>query len=177
MALGLAFTAAGARAQEFVPPDQRRPPRPSAEAAPVDPPEASGFRAGVLGFTTRGGAQLNQGRQVVLGSTIDVAQLGTPRLRLRPSFEVGFGTPSKSLGINLELVYRFQDDDSPAIPYLGAGGGYYDDDVTERGWATFVLGFELPFRRGMSWLVEFHALDGVGRSRILAGLATRAGGR
>ncbi len=177
VALGLAVAGSGAHAQEFVPPDRRPGSRPTAEAAPVEPPTGGGFRAGVLGFTTRGGAQVNQGSQVVLGSTVDLAQLGSPRLRLRPSFEVGFGSPSKSLGINLEVVYRFQDDGSTAIPYLGAGAGYYDDDATERGWATVVIGFELPFRRGMSWLFEYHALDGVGRSRVLAGLATRAGGR
>lgn len=159
-------------AQEFIPPD-----RPPAQPQPPSrtAPAAPGFVVGVLGFSTRAGAQVNADKQVVLGSTIDIAQLGVPGLRLRPSFEVGFARPDKSLALHVEAVYRFTDDDAPAIPYIGAGIGYYDNSVTKRGWPTFVLGFELQYSRTMSWLVEFHGLDGVERSRILIGLATRGG--
>jgi hypothetical protein len=158
-------------AQEFIPPD--RPPAQPQQPQPGATP--SGFIVGVLGFSTRAGAQINADNQVVLGSTIDIAQLGIPGLRLRPSFEVGFARPDKSLALNLEAVYRFTDDDAQAIPYIGAGIGYYDNSVTKKGWPTFVLGFELQYSRTMSWLLEFHALDGVDRSRILIGLATRGG--
>lgn len=167
-----ALAAAPAAAQEFVPPD-----RPAPTPPPAQQPAAagSGFLVGVLGFSTRAGAQINADNQVVLGSTIDIAQLGVPGFRLRPSFEVGFARPDKSLALNLEAVYRFQDDNANAIPYIGAGIGYYDNSVVKKGWPTFVLGFELPYGRTMSWLLEFHALDKLDRSRILVGLATRGG--
>jgi hypothetical protein len=119
--------------------------------------------------------QVNKGSQAILGSTVDVAQLGIPQVRLRPSFEVGFGQSNNSFGINLEVVYRFQSDAATAIPYIAVGAGYYDDNVTKRGWPTIAMGFELPFRRNMNWLVEYHALDALRRSRFLVGLATRGG--
>jgi hypothetical protein len=167
--------AAPLRAQEFVPPD-RRPAPPSQAPAQSPAPASSGFLVDVLGFSTRGGFQVNKGGQVLLGSTIDIAQLGTPQVRLRPSFEVGFGQSSTSIGINAEVVYRFQPDAAPAIPYLGLGWGYYDDRSTKRGWATVAMGFELPFKRNMNWLLEYHALDALKRSRFFVGLATRGGG-
>ncbi|OGU02429.1 MAG: hypothetical protein A2085_07480 [Gemmatimonadetes bacterium GWC2_71_10] len=138
----------------------------------------SGMRFGILGFSTRAGAQLNEGVQGVLGSTVDVAQLWSPQVRLRPSFEVGFGRADKSLHLALEVVYRFQPDDAPSVPYVGAGLGYYDagnDSVGVKVWPNLVMGFELPFRSTFNWLVEYHALDRLGRHRFLVGLATRGG--
>lgn len=164
------------RAQEFVPPDRRpaaTPPSPQSPGAVEEP----GFIVDIFGFSTRGGAQINKGAQVILGSTIDVMQLGTPQVRLRPSFEVGFGQARTSLALNLEVVYRFTDDSASAIPYLGLGWGYYDDNTTKRGWPTVAMGFELAFQRNMNWLIEYHALDGLQRSRFLIGLATRGGNR
>jgi len=174
--MGLALVAGPLPAQEFIPPDrpQAPPNQPQQPQAPSEP----GFFVGVLGFSTRAGAQVNADRQMVLGSTIDIAQLGAPGVRLRPSFEVGFARPEKSLAINLEVMYRFQDDEGQqAVPYIGVGGGYYDNGVIKKGWPTFVLGFELPYTRTTSWLIEFHALDGVDRSRIFIGLATRGAAR
>lgn len=169
--------AAPLRAQEFIPPDRGRPPAaaPPATQDPAATP-SSGFRIDLLGFSTRAGFQVNRGNQALLGSTVDVAQLGIPQVRLRPSFEVGFGQSSTSLAINVEVVYRFQSDASSAIPYIGIGAGYYDDNVTKRGWPTLAMGFELPFKRSMNWLVEYHALDALRRSRFFVGLATRGGG-
>ena len=43
-------------------------------------------------------------------------------------------------------------------------------------WPTVAMGFELPFSRHMNWLIEYHALDALRRSRFLVGLATRGGG-
>jgi len=157
-----------AAAQDFVPPDQPRA-RPVAEGS-------SGIRFGVLGFSTRGGIQVNKDDQGILGSTIDVMQLGSPRVRLRPSFEAGFGRSRKSLHVALEVLYRFQPDAAPAIPYIGAGIGYYDDGANDFVWPTLAMGFELPFTRTINWLIEYHALDRLGRSRFLIGLATRTGG-
>ena len=158
-------------AQEFVPPDRR--PAPPSQTPAQAPAGQSGFVMDVLGFSTRGGFQVNKGGQFLLGSTIDIAQLGTPQVRLRPSFEVGFGNSTTSIGLNAEVVYRFQPDAAPAIPYLGLGWGYYDDHTTRRGWATVAMGFELPFKRNMNWLIEYHALDALKRSRFFVGLATR----
>ena len=175
----LVMGATKAGAQEFVPPD-RRPAAPPPSAPPdtpvPPPPQPGGVRVDVFGFSTRLGGQVNADGQVVLGSTVDLVQLGSPRLRIRPSFEVGFGRPETSLGANLEVLYRFQSDAAPAIPYVGVGWGYYDDGAVEHGWPTVALGFELPFKRSFNWLVEYHGLDGLRRSRFLLGLATRAGG-
>lgn len=164
-----------ALAQDFRPPDPAR--RSAADSAPAQSAESSSFRFGVLGFSTRAGAQVTQDGQAVLGTTLDLAQLGSPRVRLRPSAEVGFGRPEKSLGANLEVIFRFQPETAPAIPYLGAGVGYYDDGSVDHVWPTFVLGFELPFQPHMRWLIEYHALDGLRRSRFLVGLAASAGSR
>jgi hypothetical protein len=35
------------------------------------------------------------------------------------------------------------------------------------------MGFELAFRPSFNWLLEYHALDRLGRHRFLVGLSTR----
>lgn len=163
-------------AQEFVPPD-RRPgqPAPAPASAPAEGAASDGLRFDLLAFSTRGGAQVNKDQQFVLGSTVDVVQLWTPQARVRGSFEVGFGRPTTSLAVNAEILYRLQPDNAPAIPYVGLGVGYYDDSAVKKLWPTVAMGFELKFRRSMNWLLEYHALDGLRRSRFLIGLATRPG--
>jgi hypothetical protein len=42
-------------------------------------------------------------------------------------------------------------------------------------WLNVVMGFELAFRPGFNWLLEYHALDRLGRHRFLVGLSTRGG--
>jgi len=175
--LFLACAAASvAGAQDFRPPDPARRPAPDS-TGPAEAAESNALVAGILGFSTRAGAQVTQDGQAVLGSTLDLVQLWSPRVRLRPSAEVGFGRPEKSLGANVEVVFRFQPESAPAIPYVGAGVGYYDDGSIERVWPTFVLGFELPYRGTVRWLFEYHALDGLRRSRFLVGLAASTGAR
>jgi len=162
-------------AQEFIPPDRR----PGGQPAPAPTERTPGdyaLRFDLLAFSTRGGAQVNRDQQFVLGSTLDVVQLWTPQARVRGSFEVGFGRPTTSLAVNGEVVYRLQADNAPAIPYVGLGVGYYDDNAAKKVWPTVTMGFELKFRRSMNWLLEYHALDGLRRSRFLVGLATRPGG-
>ena len=166
----LVVVAGRAAAQDFVPPDRGARPEPT-QSAPAA--SSTGFRVGILGFSTRGGLQVNKESQGVIGSTIDIATLGSPMVRLRPSFEMGFGRATRSLGVNAEVVYRFQPDQAPAIPYLGLGVGYYDDTTSTKVWPTVVMGFELTFSRNVNWLIEYHALDGLRRSRFLVGLATR----
>ena len=163
------------RAQDFRPPDSAAGRRTADSSTAPASAESSAFRFGILGFSTRAGGQVTQDGQAVLGTTIDLVQLGSPRVRLRPSVEVGFGRPEKSLGANVEILFRFQPETAPAIPYIGAGVGYYDDGSIEHVWPTFVLGFELPFRHNVRWLVEYHALDGLRLSRFLVGLAASTG--
>lgn len=163
-------------AQEFVPPDRRAGAQPTTPPPTESTPGTDGLRLDLLGFSTRGGAQVNKDQQFVLGSTLDIVQLWTPQARVRGSFEVGFGRPATSLAVNAEVVYRLQPDNAPAIPYVGLGVGYYDDSAVKKIWPTVAMGFELKFRRSMNWLLEYHALDGLRRSRFLIGLATRPGG-
>jgi len=164
----LVAAAPRAAAQEF------RPPSAGSSAAPV------GFEVDLFGFSTRAGIDLSRRAEWVVGSTVDVAELWSPRVRLRPSLEVA---SDRDAGVTLhwagEVVYRFQPDDAPAIPYLGIGLGHMSrcsSCVTI--WPTVTLGFELYFRPGINWLIEYHSLDRFGRHRFLIGLATRgvAGG-
>lgn len=172
---GLIFAAAAlvaaaprAAAQEFRPPA-------SGSNAP-----SGGLEVDLFGFSTRVGIDVSRRAEWVVGSTVDVAELWSPRVRLRPSLEVA---SDKDAGVTLhwsgEIVYRFAPDDAPAIPYLGIGLGHMSrcsSCVTV--WPTVTLGFELYFRPGINWLIEYHSLDRFGRHRFLIGLATRgvAGG-
>jgi len=169
----LALAAPRAGAQEFVPPDRGNRPAPATPPAQTTTPAETGIRLGIFGFSTRGGMQVNRGSQGVIGSSVDVVEFGSPAVRLRPSVEMGFGNSIHSIGVNAEMIYRFQPDQAPAIPYLGLGVGYYDDSTSTKVWPTVVMGFELNFSRTMNWLVEYHALDGLRRSRFLVGLSTR----
>jgi hypothetical protein len=159
--LALAWVGAGARAQEFEPPGGGALPGPG------------GLRLGIFGFSSRAGADLKGQTQLLLASTVDIAQLWSPRVRLRPSFELGVGNTAKSLHVAGEVLFRFQPDEAPAIPYVGLGLGLYDDDRGEELWPTIVMGFELPFRQTFNWLLEYHALDRLDRHRFLIGLSAR----
>jgi hypothetical protein len=159
----LACAAAPAAAQEFQPPQ-------SAGAA------ASGWRVDLLGFSSRAGIDVSQGGFLVLGSAVDIAQLGSPRVRLRPSFEYSSAGSTRALHLATEVVYRFQPDRAPAIPYAGLGLGYWmPNPGSQRLWLNMVIGFELAFRPSFNWLLEYHALDRLGRHRFLVGLSTRGG--
>lgn len=162
----LACPIAPAAAQDFQPP------------ASGSSSAAGGVRFDLLGFSSRVGADLSSGGSLVLGSAVDVAQLGSPQVRLRPSFEFSGAGTSTALHLALEVVYRFQPDRAPAIPYIGLGAGYYSQASTGRHtvWPTLVMGFELGFRPSFNWLLEYHSLDRLGRHRFLIGLSTRGGG-
>jgi hypothetical protein len=137
----------------------------------------------LIGFSTRVGADVSHGGSLVLGSAFDVAELWSPQVRLRPSFEFSATGATRSLHVAAEVVYRFQPDRAPAIPYAGIGVGYFVQDSSSasngrqrRVWLNLVMGFELAFRPSFNWLLEYHALDRLGRHRFLVGLATRSGG-
>ncbi len=166
--------AATAHAQEFTPP--------GGSSSQASSGTSQGAEFGIFGFSTRAGVQVNRGVQGIIGSTVDVATLWSPQVRLRPSFEMGFGKNGKSLHGAVEVIYRLQPDDAPSIPYVGIGIGYFDSgssaDTTvphvQKFWPTLVMGFELPFRPTFNWLFEYHSLDALGQHRFLVGLSTRS---
>ena len=165
IALPLALAARAAGAQEFQPPSGGG--------------ESSGarLRIDLIGFSTRVGADLKSGGSLVLGSTFDVAELWSPNVRLRPSFEFSGAGSTTAEHIAVEVIYRFQPDQAEAIPYLGVGVGYFHvENGSEKTWPTIVMGFELHFRPSFNWLLEYHALDRLDRHRFLIGLATRSSG-
>ncbi len=168
LALGalLLAGAAPARAQEFQPP--------SGNGAAN---QVYGFEPDLYAFSVRGGIDITKPVQWVIGTTLDVAEMWSPRVRLRPSLEVSSEGGDVHLHWAGEVVYRFEPDAAPAIPYLGLGLGHMTHCpgcVTL--WPTVVMGFELKFRPSFNWLFEYHALDRLGRHRFLIGLATRGTG-
>ena len=163
--------AAPVAAQDFVPPSS------GGGSA------SNGLRVDLIGFSTRVGADVTGGGSLVLGSAFDVAELWSPQVRLRPSFEFSAAGSARSLHVAAEVVYRFQPDRAAVIPYAGIGVGYFVQDSSSesnarqrRVWLNLVMGFELAFRPSFNWLLEYHALDRLGRHRFLVGLSTRGGG-
>ena len=171
VAVLVACAASPGAAQDFVPP------------ASGGGSVTNGVRVDLIGFSTRVGADLSHGGSLVLGSAFDVAELWSPQVRLRPSFEFSAAGSARSLHVAAEVIYRFQPDRAPAIPYAGIGVGYFVQDSSSasngkerRVWLNLVMGFELAFRPSFNWLLEYHALDRLGRHRFLIGLSTRGGG-
>ncbi len=156
-------------AQEFVPPKEQT------GAA------TTRLRLGVFGFGSRVGVDFAGRNQVIVSPTLDVADLWTSRVRLRPSAEIGLGDTAATYVMNLELMYRFTADQEIAVPYIGFGGAVMSQDRCAtavdcpRLWAQFALGFELKFREHINWLLEYHGEDGLRRHRFFIGLATRRG--
>jgi hypothetical protein len=154
------------RAQEFVPPrNQAR----------------HGTLIGLFGFGVRGGLDVRGARQFVMGATLDLGNLFTNRLRLRPSGEVGvFNGPNTYVG-NFEALWRFTDDEEVATPYIGGGLGVAGRDNCGTDtkcpglWLNVVFGFELHYRSTFNWLVEYHGMGGFRHNRFYAGLTTRRG--
>jgi hypothetical protein len=155
-------------AQEFLPPETAA--------------ESPAVWLGLAGFGTRLGLDVSAGRQGVVGFTIDAGNLGSPRVRLRPSLEVGFAGDAYNYVGNLEVLYRFTADTERAIPYVGGGLGVYGQEAcgaTEGCpglWVQFVLGFELRLNDRVNWLMEYHPEDFFSRNVLLVGLTMRRGG-
>ncbi len=166
MVLAVCCLAHVAVAQEFVPPKN---------------PSHKGTKLGLLGFGVRGGVDVRGAGQLVLGSALDVGNLFTTRLRLRPSAEVGvFNGPNTYVG-NFEALWRFTDDEEVATPYVGLGLGLAGRDNCGADpncpglWLNLVFGFELRYRSTFNWLLEYHGMDAMRRHRIYVGLTTRRG--
>lgn len=163
--LGLSVAGAAA-AQEFVAPKNAT---------------HGGTRIGLFGFGVRGGVDLKGSGQLVLGTTLDLGNLFTNRVRLRPSAEIGvFNGPNTYVG-SFDALWRFTEDEDVAIPYIGAGlavAGRSDcsaDPQCPDLWLNLTFGFELHYRSTFNWLVEYRAMDALNRHRLFVGLTTRRG--
>jgi hypothetical protein len=169
MIVGLALGGGAPRdavAQEFVPPKSST---------------STGTRIGLFGFGVRGGVDLRGDGQMIIGSTLDMGDLFSNRLRLRPSAEVGvFNGPNTYVG-NFEALWRFTTDEEIATPYLGFGVGVAgrtdcrSDPQCPDLWLNLVFGFELHYRSTFNWLLEYHGMDAMRRHRFYIGLTTRRG--
>jgi hypothetical protein len=166
--VAVAAALAGAlHAQEFQPPQVAA--------------EQSGTRIALLGFGARGGLDFTGSDQLVVGMALDLGQLFTRRLRLRPSGELGVGSGATTYVGSLEALFRFAGDDAPAIPYVGAGASVAGEERCDSTpgcpavWLNVAIGFELPFRSTFNWLLEYHGMDALRRHRFYIGLTTRRG--
>ncbi len=141
--------------------------------------ETPATQIGLFGFSARVGWDFKDDAKGVLGAALDLGHLGTQRLRLRPSVEIGFGDDVDTYVVNGELLYRFVDDTEIAVPYLGLGLGVAGQDGCDSAsecpdlWLQFAVGFELRLRDNLNWLVEFHSLNALDRHRLFVGLASR----
>ena len=156
----------------------------TAAAQQFQPPKNAkhgGTRIGLFGFGVRGGVDFRRSGQLVLGSTLDIGDLFSNRLRLRPSAEVGvFNGPNTYVG-SFEALWRFTDDEEVATPYIGLGFGVAGRDGCATDpqcpdlWLNTAFGFELHYRSTFNWLVEYHGMDLMRRHRLFIGLTTRRG--
>jgi hypothetical protein len=168
LAFPLALAAPPAAAQEFHPPS----------SGAATSPSGSGLDVDLYSFSVRGGLDVSHAAHWVLGTSLDVAELWSPRVRFRPSVEVA-SEAGNTVTFHWagEITYRFQPDNAAAIPYVGLGVGHMSNCPScTTIWPTIVLGFELQLRPSFNWLIEYHALDRLGRHRFLVGLATRGAG-
>jgi hypothetical protein len=166
LVLGAMLGARLAAAQDFVPPKSTR---------------HSGTRIGLFGFGVRGGVDLRNNSQMILGATLDIGDLLTSRVRLRPSAEVGVFNGANTYSGSFDTMWRFTEDEEVATPYIGLGlsvagrEGCGADPQCPDLWLNLTFGFELRYRSTFNWLVEYRALDALRRHRLFVGLTTRRG--
>jgi hypothetical protein len=167
MALLGVLCATALAAQEFVP--------------PKGPGARTGTRIGLFGFGVRSGVDLRGAGQLVLGTTLDVGDLFTNRVRLRPSAEIGVFNGLNTYIGNFEALWRFTDDEEIATPYVGLGVGLAGrencgaDPQCPDLWLNLVFGFEMHYRSTFNWVLEYHGMDVLRRHRVYVGLTTRRG--
>ncbi len=158
-------------AQDFTPP----------EVGGQESDQGSKIKIGFYGFGTRLGWDLDDGAGII-SITVDLGDLGSDQVRLRPSAEIGFAEDNDTYVVSAEILYRFTPDTDKAIPYMGFGLALAGRDNCSTGpscpeaWLQFVLGFEVGFRSSMNWLLEYHAEDALTRHRLFFGFTTRRGG-
>lgn len=140
-----------------------------------------GTRLGLYGFGVRGGFDFRGNDQLILGASLDLGNLFTSRLRLRPSGEIGVFNGNNTYVGSFEALFRFTDDNQVAQPYVGAGASLAGQEncgaITGCPglWVNVVLGFELHYRSTFNWLLEYHGMDALRRHRFYVGLTTRRG--
>jgi hypothetical protein len=133
---------------------------------------------GIMGFSAKGGVDFENEGQAVVAVAVDLGYLLTPRLRLRPSGELGFLRDDNTYVGNVELVYRLRPEVEATVPYVGTGLGLFGraECGTDPGcpavWLQFVLGFEVRIRPGVRWLLEYHPENSFGRQRVFLGFAS-----
>ncbi len=134
---------------------------------------------GLYGFSSRGGVDLDGPGQAIVSVALDIGHVFTPRLRLRPSGDLGFLGDDNTYVASFELLYRFLGDGQIVVPYLGAGLGVFGRELCGQDpgcpgvWLQLAAGFEVQARGPVSWLLEYHAMDAFGRHRFMIGLTTR----
>jgi hypothetical protein len=140
-----------------------------------------GTRIGLFGFGVKSGFDFRGNDQLIVGASLDLGNLFTSRLRLRPSAEIGVFNGRNTYVGSFEALFRFTDDNQLAQPYAGAGLSLagQEDCGTITGcpgvWLNVVLGFELHYRSTFNWLLEYHGMDALRRHRFYVGLTTRRG--
>jgi len=166
LTIAFLIVAVPAAAQDFAPPTE-------------DSGPPSSIHLGLFGFSSKLGVDFKGINQAIASMAVDVADIYSTQVRLRPSFEIGAGGGVATYVGNIELMYRFMPDTERAVPYVGFGLGLYGQ--TGCGPAPncpkilpqFALGFELRFKNNMNWLIEYHGEDALRRHRFFIGLATR----
>lgn len=162
----LAWTA-GVAAQDFLPPEQTA--------------RRRAFYVGLEGFTSRFGIDVTDDNQAVVGTGLDLGNVGSDRFRFRSMVEVGFGSGTDTYVFGVDVVYRFMPETERAVPYVGIGPGVFTaEDCASfascpKVWPQFTIGFELRMRQAFNWLLEYRAEDAFGRHRLFVGLTSRRG--
>jgi hypothetical protein len=166
LVLGTVLAAHGVAAQEFVPPKSGT---------------HRGTRIGLFGFGVRSGVDLHGAGQLLLGTTLDVGDLFSSRVRMRPSAEIGvFNGPNTYVG-NFDTMWRFTEDEQVATPYIGLGLSVAGrercgaDPQCPDLWLNLTFGFEMHYRSTFNWMMEYRAMDTLRRHRVYVGLTTRRG--
>lgn len=141
----------------------------------------SGTRIGLFGFGVRGGLDLRTDGQFIFGATLDVGDLFSSRVRMRPSAEVGVFNGANTYVGSFDTMWRFTEDEEVATPYVGLGlsvagrEGCGADPQCPDLWFNLTFGFELRYRSTFNWLLEYRALDALDKHRLFVGLTTRRG--
>ena len=163
-----AVLAAPLAAQAFPPP-------------PVQRTRPGGTRIGLFGFGVWSGVDVKGRGQLVLGAALDLGNLAVPRLRLRPSAEIGILNGVNTYNGSFEGLYRFTDDKQAVVPYVGAGAalagqaGCGTVSGCPAAWVNAVVGIEVRYRSTFSGMFEYRAMDAFRHNRFCLGLTTRRG--
>jgi len=169
LAAAVELAPTGVDAQDFTPPDEEE------QVAAGK----GGLNVGLYGFSMRMGLDIEGDAEPLASFALDLGDVLTDRIRLRPSAEIGFGNAVDTYVVNAEVIFRLADDTEAAVPYVGGGFGVAGQDNCgpapdcPKAWVQFALGFEIRIRESLNWLLEYHAEDGLQRHRLFLGLSTR----